>query len=171
MTDYTTVHKRSDEIWDLASSGSLVHRDLEDRNLQSFCQSVTDCYKEDGLVQVVGCMGAVLQAADLARQGAQTIWDVLQKPIIATYVGATCAGITTYKLTVGSTPAPAECSTSDDPKDVLYSALAAAVAANPNANEIAVDIVGPTTIYTVTITAAPEGTEPTTPVAGQCFTA
>lgn len=146
---------------------------LESRNLQNFCQATVDCVKEDGLVQVVGCMGAVFEAADSLVTGAQTFWDVLNKPIIATFVGATCASVAANKINGAGAPAPVpgECSTSQSPKDAALASVSAATSRTPSASSVACDCVGPTTFYTITVTATPEGQAPATPVAGQCFSA
>lgn len=175
------MHKRSDVDWDLEkysaphpSALSDVKRslELESRNLQGFCQATTDCVKEEGLVQLVGCMGAFVEAAGLAKDSAVSIWAFLQQPFVATVTGATIAGIAVNKATAGApAPQPAECSTSNDDKDALLSALSVAISRNPTAYSVATDVVGPTTFYTVTVTAVPEDQTPATPVAGQCFTA
>lgn len=139
--------------------------------MQNFCQATTDCYHETGVLKALACFSAAVEFLDSLKTGTQTIWDVANnKPVVTAITAGTVSIVIANQINLAISPAPqpAECSTSSDPKDALYSALAAAVAANPNANEIAVDVVGPTTFYTVTITAAPTGTSVNTPVPGQC---
>lgn len=157
------MHNESEQRRDLV---------LESRNLQSFCQATTDCVKGDGLVQLVGCMGAFVEAAAFANTAGTSLWDFFQQPFIATVSGATVAGIAVNKATSSAPdPVPAECSTSNSDKDALLSALSAAVARDPDAYSVAFDVSGPTTYYTVTVTAVPEDQTPPTPVVGKCFTA
>lgn len=169
------MHKRSDVDFHLEGikSGLVDSRslELETRDWEGFCESVAQCattpYAE---IRLVECVSAFVQAADAAAGAATSLWDFLNNnPFVATVSGAYVAGVLVDKST---TPAsnPSECSSSDVDVDALISALNVALSSKPSASSISTDVLGPTSYYTVTVTATPESRGPTTPVAGRCFT-
>lgn len=146
--------------------------ELEARNFESFCQAVSTCFKDDGPVQLVGCMGVYIEAVSAAASAAGSIWDLItDKSFITTVSGgtiATIAGIRGEK-TVWPPPA-AECSTKDTDKDAFASAIQAALAVHPGATSITTQVTGPEFSYTVTINVH-QNEDPPEPVLGQCFSA
>lgn len=147
--------------------------ELESRNFESFCQAVSTCAKADGVVQLVGCMGVYIESVNAAATAVGTIWDLLnEKPFITTVVGGTIATIVGIRGEKTIWPPPAEeCSTQQTDKDAFSSAIHAALAANPGASSISVDVTGPEFSYTASITVVPENNDPPTPKVGECFNA
>lgn len=144
---------------------------LETRDWEGFCESVSSCATSPfPEIKLIECVSAFVQAADAAAGATTTLWSFLNDhPFISTVSGAYVAGVLTHKTT---TPAgdPTECSSSDSDVDALISALNVALSSKPTANSISTDVLGPTSYYTVTVTATPTSHGPATPVTGVCFT-
>ncbi|OTA52375.1 hypothetical protein K449DRAFT_403015 [Hypoxylon sp. EC38] len=161
-----SVHQRSDEELDFnelyARSLNIETNDslseFEERNLDSICQAATTCAKVVGTSAVA--IGKVawqgwLNAAEAASRRAHQhgLIDFLKTPFFANAGGVAIAGVISAHINGQANPKPAECSTSKSEADVVGAAIAAAVASNPKANEISVNINGPSGTWAITIAA------------------
>lgn len=176
---FKIVHKRSDVNYgldrlELGSDQSTRYgtRSLEvqSRGLKETCQAIASCATGVEDTELSGFFGAAIDAIDLAGQAVGGIWYLLnEKPFITTVLGGTIATVAGIQIqgTIWP-PAPAVCSTEGTDKDLLYSAISSGVSANPGASSVSVNVGGPSTGWTATMSATKEETPPVTSV-GVCW--
>ncbi|KAI0127382.1 hypothetical protein BJ170DRAFT_683229 [Xylariales sp. AK1849] len=176
------IHQRSDEVWDEAflaarsyEEDSLSKRDfdfiasrspsealaeLENRNIKDTCQAIVVCAKDYTVATVsAGYWGWVAAARYAASTHAgQGIIEFLNTPFVANAAGVAVAGVISGQINGAG---GSSCSTSGSDADVVGAAVAAAVAAKPGADEVAITIKGPSGgSWTITVAAGSANTTP-----------
>ncbi|KAI1399915.1 hypothetical protein F4819DRAFT_488143 [Hypoxylon fuscum] len=164
------IHQRSDEELDfntiktrdidLGNNETLA--ELVDRNLEAQCQLVYNCVKKTGSAAISKGWEIWLKTAEVSAERAKKVGlvDFLKSPFFANAGGVAIAGI--IAAHVNGQANPASCSTSDTDADLVASAISAAVASNPTANVVSVDINGPRGSWNIVVSAAPAGQTPKT---------
>ncbi|OTA99233.1 hypothetical protein M426DRAFT_257247 [Hypoxylon sp. CI-4A] len=165
-----TIHQRSDEEWDFESlsvrdldlDSNDTLGELQERNLASQCQLAYTCVKEVGGAAISKGWEVWLKAATEAqrRAGDAGLIDFLKSPFFANAGGVAIAGI--ISAHVNGQANPSSCSTSSSEADVVGAAVGAAIASNPQATEISVNVNGPSGTWAITVSAASLGRTPNT---------
>lgn len=150
--------------------GALRVRDLEyeARNLEQRCQALASCTKQGGKWLVANGYELWLRTADYARGGTvkKDIMDFLNQPFVANAGGVAIAGLISGGI-LGSVKT--ECSTNksdsttpnDNPTtDQVQAAIAAALAGSSEAQEIKVEVNGPSGSWSITVSAGQENSQP-----------
>ncbi|KAF5011281.1 hypothetical protein FDECE_2581 [Fusarium decemcellulare] len=174
-----SIHKRSDvdyglDKYALGLDQSMRHDarslELQSRNLRTTCQAIAACATGYEDIELAGVLDATINAIEAAAGAVGTIWDLLnEKPFLTTIFGGTTATVVGIKLEKSLWPPPAaECSTASTDKDLLSSAISTGLSANPGASSISVDVNGPETGWTATMSVTKSPDPPVTMV-GQCF--
>lgn len=157
------VNKIREEVWDLEE---IVARDvsahetraIETRNLESFCQAITECVVENTNVALRAGVNAWVTVASYAsRENGQALMDFLNAPFVANLVGIAIAGTISGQINEATKK---ECSTSKSEADVISAVLNQALAHHPTGEDLTVTVNGPSGSWTVTVNAAPEGEKP-----------
>lgn len=146
--------------------------ELQSRDLKSTCQAIAACATGFEDIELAGVLGATIDAIDLAAGAVGTIWDLLnEKPFLTTVFGGTVATVVGIKMEKTIWPPPAaECSSAGTDKDLLSSSISNGLSTSPGASSISVDIAGPETSWTATMSVT-TSTEPPVTKLGQCFSA
>jgi hypothetical protein len=153
----------SDKVWDIeeivARDVSAYNaRDIETRNLESFCQAITDCVVENSGVALRAGINAWITIAQYASaENRKALMDFLNQPFIANAAGVAIAGIISGQINEATKK---ECSTSESEADVISSVVNQALSHHPTGEDVTVTVNGPSGSWTITVNAAPEGQKP-----------
>jgi len=155
------VNKISEEVWDVEEIISrdipaFNTRDLETRNLESFCQAITTCVVDSGSAALRGAINTWITLADYAR-GNEALMTFLGSGFVANAAGVAIAGVISGQINEATKK---ECSTSSSEADVIGAVLNNALAHNPNGEDVTVRVNGPSGTWEITVNAAPEGQKP-----------
>ncbi|KAF4463779.1 hypothetical protein FALBO_9401 [Fusarium albosuccineum] len=163
------VHKIVNEEWDvdeiMAKSHpnkynvSLSTRDIEERNLRDNCQAVFNCVKYGGQAALLTGINTWITLADYAKGGTvgKDLMDFLNQPFVANAAGVAIAGVISGQINEAT---KSECSTSGSEADVIGAAVNAALAQNPDAEDVSVQVNGPSGSWTITVNAGKENSNP-----------
>lgn len=145
---------------------SLDSRDLsiEGRDFPQQCKAGWNCVKYGGQWVLLSAYNVWISTAEYMADGnpRQDLFDFLNQPFIANAAGVAVAGIVSGQVNEATKK---ECSTSDSGNtqaDIIRAAVEAAIAANPQAEEVSVDVTGPSGTVTIKIKAGPPNTTPAT---------
>jgi hypothetical protein len=134
---------------------------LEGRNLSDRCQSAIGCAKRSGSYLIRNGKNLWLDYANAAaaKKGYENIMDFLNQPFYANAGGVAIAGVISYKINNAGQNASG-CSTAGTANDTLASVISAAVASNPDGQELSIKVTGNETSFTIDISAGPPNSKP-----------
>ena len=138
--------------------------EMKARSLSDICQVVNNCLIEYGGAATVAVVyQAYVNAVDhAANQAGTDVMNFLKSPFVRDLNTFTIVGVITGRINAAFSPANTECSTTGSEADIIGAAVAAAVAANPNATEVSVTVNGPSGSYQITIAVGGPGSTPNT---------
>lgn len=157
------MNKIVEDVWDIEeiiAKDVSAHnaRAIETRNLESFCQAITECVLENSNVALRTGINAWITIAQYAsRENGQALMDFLNAPFVSAAAGIAIAGTISGQINEATKK---ECSTSSSEADVISAALNGALAHHPTGEDLTVTVNGPSGSWTITVNAAPEGEKP-----------
>ncbi|KAF5712422.1 hypothetical protein FMUND_8517 [Fusarium mundagurra] len=156
------LHKRSAvelDIDEIVGNSTLSDgTQLESRDLAGICRAGQRCVvTATDYVLLLG-YNAWLSTAEYVSSG--NLWEFLNKPFVATTGGVAIAGIISGQVTEATKK---ECSTGspdNSQADIIRSAIESVLDKNTDAQEVSMDISGPSGTVNIKIKAGPPNTSP-----------
>ncbi|KAM0238416.1 hypothetical protein ACHAP5_008606 [Fusarium lateritium] len=163
------LHKRANVEWDLdeivANSTLSTRSDiiqLDSRDLQGTCKAAQRCVVYGSQYVLLLAYNTWISTAEYAAGGTvkKDLMDFLNQPFVASAAGIAIGGIISGNVNAAIKK---ECSTKPpetSQADIVRSAVGAVIDKNPEAQDISVDVTGPSGTFNIKIKAGPLNTSP-----------
>ncbi|KAH7263770.1 hypothetical protein BKA59DRAFT_506786 [Fusarium tricinctum] len=163
------LHKRSNVEWDLdeivANSTLSTRSDviqLDSRDLQGTCRAAGRCVVYGSQYVLLLAYNTWISAAEYAAGGTVTkdLMDFLNQPFVANAAGVAVAGVISGQINEATKK---ECSTKPpetSQADIVRSAVEAVIDKNTEAQDVSIDVTGPSGAINIKIKAGPPNTSP-----------
>ncbi|KAF5655653.1 hypothetical protein FHETE_11158, partial [Fusarium heterosporum] len=163
------LHKRANVEWDLDeivvnstlfTTSDVIH--LDSRDLRGQCNAAGRCIAYGSQYVLLLAYNTWISAAEYAASGTvkKDLMDFLNQPFIANAAGVAVAGIISGQINEATKK---ECSTNPpetSQADIIRAAVEAVVDKNTQAQDLSIDVTGPSGTVNIKIKAGPPNTSP-----------